>query len=138
MLAALGAGAVVGLVYGFLYNRFGVPSFVISLAGLLALLGLQLRVLGDQGTINLPFESRLVRFASQQFLPAWLAYTLAIGGARRVCALVRIRSNARRAEAGLSVTPMSARLVRARRGSPRSWSWSSWSSTATAASPTCS
>ena len=77
VLAALGAGAVVGLVYGTLFNRFGVPSFVITLAGLLALLGLQLRVLGNQGTINLPFESSLVRFASQQFLPVWLAYALA-------------------------------------------------------------
>lgn len=56
VLAALGAGALVGLLYGTLFNRFGVPSFVITLAGLLALLGLQLRVLGNQGTINLPFE----------------------------------------------------------------------------------
>jgi len=31
---------VVGLVYGLLFNRFGVPSFVITLAGLLVLLGL--------------------------------------------------------------------------------------------------
>ncbi len=59
VLVALAAGAVVGLVYGFLYNRFGVPSFVITLSGLLALLGLQLRVLGSEGTINLPFESSL-------------------------------------------------------------------------------
>ena len=49
-----------------------------TLAGLLALLGLQLRVLGDQGAINLPFESSLVRFASQQFLPAGVAYALAL------------------------------------------------------------
>ena len=80
------AGAVVGLVYGFLYNRFGVPSFVISLAGLLALLGLQLRVLGDQGTINLPFESSLVRFASQQFLPAMAGLHARHRCSRRVCA----------------------------------------------------
>ncbi len=112
VLAALAAGAVVGLVYGFLYNRFGVPSFVITLAGLLALLGLQLRVLGSEGTINLPFESTLVRFASQQFLPAWLAYTLAVL-APAVYALAAIRRNARRTEAGLSTTPMSRLLLRA-------------------------
>ncbi len=112
VLVALAAGAVVGLVYGFLYNRFGVPSFVISLAGLLALLGLQLRVLGDQGTINLPFESPLVRFASQQFLPQWLAYTLAVL-APALYALAAFLRNGRRAEAGLSTVPMSRLLLRA-------------------------
>ncbi|HYN65419.1 MAG TPA: sugar ABC transporter permease [Ornithinibacter sp.] len=112
VLVALGAGAVVGLAYGTLFNRFGVPSFVISLAGLLALLGLQLRVLGDQGTINLPFESSLVRFASQQFLPLWLAYTLAVL-APAVYAFAAFRRNARRAEAGLSTTPLSRLALRA-------------------------
>jgi D-xylose transport system permease protein len=112
IVTALGAGAVVGLAYGTLFNRFGVPSFVITLAGLLALLGLQLRVLGDQGTINLPFESSLVRFASQQFLPAWLAYALAIL-APAVYALTAVRRNARRAEAGLSTVPVTRLALRA-------------------------
>lgn len=112
ILAALGAGALVGLAYGTLFNRFGVPSFVITLAGLLALLGLQLRVLGNQGTINLPFESGLVRFASQQFLPVWLAYTLALV-APALYALAALRRNARRSEAGLSTTPVSRLVLRA-------------------------
>lgn len=112
VLAALGAGALVGLVYGTLFNRFGVPSFVITLAGLLALLGLQLRVLGSQGTINLPFESTLVRFASQQFLPMWLAYLLAVLGPS-VYAFSAWRRNARRAGAGLSTTPSSRLALRA-------------------------
>src|ERR671913_374867 len=111
-LAVLGAGALVGLLYGTLFNRFGVPSFVITLAGLLALFGLQLRVLGNQGTINLPFESSLVRFASQQFLPVWLAYLLAVL-APAVYALSAWRRNARRAEAGLSTTPLSRLALRA-------------------------
>ncbi|HET6968730.1 MAG TPA: sugar ABC transporter permease [Ornithinibacter sp.] len=112
VLAALGAGALVGLAYGTLFNRFGVPSFVITLAGLLALLGLQLRVLGNQGTINLPFESGLVRFASQQFLPVWLAYVLALA-APALYALAALRRNARRSEAGLSTTPVSRLILRA-------------------------
>ncbi|HSO64716.1 MAG TPA: sugar ABC transporter permease [Ornithinibacter sp.] len=112
ILAALGAGALVGLAYGTLFNRFGVPSFVITLAGLLALLGLQLRVLGNQGTINLPFESGLVRFASQQFLPVWLAYTLALA-APALYALAALRRNARRSEAGLSTTPVNRLVLRA-------------------------
>ena len=112
VLVALGAGAIVGLVYGFLYNRFGVPSFVITLAGLLALLGLQLRVLGAEGTINLPFESPLVRFASQQFLAPWIAYTLAIL-VPAIYAFAAFRRNGRRSAAGLSTTPLMNLLLRA-------------------------
>ncbi|MFD4423196.1 sugar ABC transporter permease [Agromyces sp. NPDC058484] len=74
--AAIGIGVLIGLFYGLLYTRFGVPSFVITLAGLLGFLGLQLWVLGDTGTINFPFDSWLVQFAQQMFLPAWLSYVL--------------------------------------------------------------
>ena len=35
-------------------------------------------MLGSEGTINLPFKSSLVEFASQKFLPLWLALTLAL------------------------------------------------------------
>ena len=38
------------------------PSFVSTLAGLLAFLGLQLYVLGRPGSINLPYDSPLVNF----------------------------------------------------------------------------
>ncbi|MBN6053905.1 sugar ABC transporter permease, partial [Nonomuraea sp. RK-328] len=71
-------GAAIGWVYAQLYNRFGVPSFVITLAGLLAFLGLQLYVLGTKGSINLPFDSGLVAFAQLDFVPPWLSYTFAV------------------------------------------------------------
>jgi D-xylose transport system permease protein len=109
--AALGAGALAGLLYGVLFNRFGVPSFVITLAGLLALLGLQLRVLGAEGTINLPFESVFVRFAQQLFLPEWLGYLLALA-IPALYLLTRIRANARRSAAGLSAMPLPMLVVR--------------------------
>jgi simple sugar transport system permease protein/D-xylose transport system permease protein len=76
--AAMLAGVLVGLLYGFLYTKFGLPSFVITLAGLLGFLGLQLRVLGDTGSINLPFDSWIVQFAQQMFLPAWASYVVAV------------------------------------------------------------
>ncbi|MGS2615489.1 sugar ABC transporter permease [Micromonospora sp. LZ34] len=79
--AAAVMGAALGWVYGQLFNRFGVPSFVITLAGLLGFLGLQLWVLGAKGSINLPFDSGLVTFAQLAFLPAWLSYTLVGVGA---------------------------------------------------------
>lgn len=78
ILAAVGSGLVIGLLYGFLYTRFGVPSFVITLAGLLGFLGLQLWVLGETGSINIPFDSWIVQFAQQWFLPAWLSYVIVV------------------------------------------------------------
>ena len=69
ILAAVATGLAIGVLYGLLYTRFGVPSFVITLAGLLGFLGLQLSVLGSNGTINLPVNSWLVDFANFKFLP---------------------------------------------------------------------
>jgi D-xylose transport system permease protein len=77
ILAAIVAGAVIGLIYAFLFNRFGMPSFVSTLAGLLAVLGLQLYLLGESGSINLPYGSPLVNFGQSLFLPSPLAYLLA-------------------------------------------------------------
>ena len=77
ILAAVATGLAIGVLYGLLYTRFGVPSFVITLAGLLAFLGLQLSVLGSNGTINLPVNSWLVDFANFKFLPPVVSYVLA-------------------------------------------------------------
>jgi len=101
LVLAIGAGTLIGLLYGLLYTRFGVPSFVITLAGLLGFLGLQLFVLGDTGSINLPFDSFLVQFAQQAFLPTPLAYALAIG-LPATYAAARWTSGRRRERAGLS------------------------------------
>ena len=83
LLVAVLTGTVIGIVYAQVYNRFGVPSFVISLAGLLGILGLQLETLGKSGTINLPFDSVIVKFGQLWFVPDVLSYVLvvlAIGG----------------------------------------------------------
>ncbi|WP_349428019.1 sugar ABC transporter permease [Microbacterium sp. LWS13-1.2] len=77
LVAAIAVGCLVGLLYGYLFTRFGLPSFVITLAGLLGFLGLQLWVLGETGSIAIPFDSWLVQFAQQMFLPAWASYVVA-------------------------------------------------------------
>ncbi|MEV0948526.1 sugar ABC transporter permease [Rhodococcus sp. NPDC049939] len=53
ILAALAAGAVIGLVQGTIATRLQIPSFVITLAGLLAWQGALLAVLGSNGTVNI-------------------------------------------------------------------------------------
>ncbi len=78
VMAALATGAFVGFVYGMFLNRFGMPSFVSTLSGLLALLGLQLYILGPTGSINLPYSSPLVRFGQIMVMPDWLSYVLAV------------------------------------------------------------
>lgn len=73
VIAALAAGVAIGLLYGLLVARAGLPGFVLTLAGLLVFAGLQWRILDPAGSINLPLDSWLVRFAQSWFVPLWLA-----------------------------------------------------------------
>jgi len=111
LVASLASGAAVGFIFGLLYTRFGVPSFVITLAGLLAVLGVQLYVLGTAGSINIPFDSWIVQFGQQLFLPAWASYVLI---ALVVLAYFwRLYSQAkRRTDAGLAAMSTSVIVVR--------------------------
>lgn len=76
IVVAIAAGSTIGWIYAQIYNRIGVPSFVITLAGLLGILGLQLFVLGPKGTINLPFDSPIVWLGQLAFVPQPIAYGL--------------------------------------------------------------
>lgn len=103
LAAALATGALVGLLFGLLRTVFGVPSFVITLAGLLGFLGLQLVVLGRTGSINIPFDSWIVQFGQQWFLPAWLSYVL-VAVSVALFAGNQLAEARRRTAAGLSAT----------------------------------
>ncbi len=109
-VACLVALAIGGL-YGLLLTRFGMPSFVASLSGLLAFLGLQLAILGDQGSVNLPYDSALVSFAQLDFVPVWLSYLLPVLAAGGVFAAGYDNIRLRRA-ANLSTAPMSLLLIK--------------------------
>ena len=112
VLAAIGVGAGIGYLYAVLYNRFGMPSFVATLAGLLAILGLQLYVLGGTGSINLPYGSPLVDFGQSLMMPRPVAHILA---ALPGLAMLYngYRTAARRREAGLSSQSLGGVLFRA-------------------------
>lgn len=112
IIAVLLTGALVGLLFGFLRNQFEMPSFVATLAGLLALLGLQLYILGPTGSINMPFTSPLVRFGQILIMPAWLSYIVAvIPGVLIVFG--SMRTNQQRSAANLSSGGMSVPVVKA-------------------------
>ena len=117
VVAVLVTGALVGAVYGFLRNRFEMPSFVATLAGLLTLLGMQLYILGPTGSINLPFTSPLVRFGQILIMPAALSYLLAVlPGVLIVWGDLRTAQKRRAANlsaSGLSVTFVKAAILTA-------------------------
>jgi D-xylose transport system permease protein len=51
--AGIAAGAAIGLFQGLMVTSFGIPSFVVTLAGLIGWQGALLWVLGDTGTVNI-------------------------------------------------------------------------------------
>lgn len=110
--AALAAGAAVGLLYGVIFVWFNVPTFVITLAGLLALLGLQLGILGTNGSINIPFSSWLVRLMQQTFIARPLAPVLVAAVALAYLASQLARARRRRLH-GLSTASLTGSLVKA-------------------------
>ena len=105
MLAALLVGLLIGAFYAVLYTRVGVPSFVFSLAGLLAFQGGLLYVLGTQGTINLPSGSFLVQFTRFQFVSPLMSYVLVVLIVAAYAA-AQLWSVRQRSAAGLSSPPL--------------------------------
>ena len=109
---AILSGAFIGLVYAQLFIRFGMPSFVSTLSGLLAVLGLQLFILGHTGSINLPYGSPLVDLGQSLFMPHGVAYAVAtLAGV--LMFVMASRTARRRRSAGLSSESTSALLLRA-------------------------
>jgi D-xylose transport system permease protein len=111
IIIAVAAGALVGLIYAVLLNRFGMPSFVATLAGLLAILGLQLYILGSSGSINLPYESAMVNLGQLIVIPAIVSYVVAVVPGAVMLAL-GLRTRERRRVSNLSAPSVSSLLVR--------------------------
>jgi len=100
LLAALLTGVLIGLLQGFWFTRLHVPSFVVTLAGLLAWSGAQLWVLGDTGTVNL--NDKLIVGLANTFFPAWVGWAIA-AVAIIIFAIATGEEHRRRRAAGLVV-----------------------------------
>lgn len=112
ILIALAAGLAIGAIHGLFFTRIGVPTFVVTLAGLIGWQGAQLLVLGKEGTVNFPFDGGVAQLANTYYVPA-IGYTIAIGAAAAfgIASLIGMR---RRAAAGLearTVTSIALRTV---------------------------
>jgi D-xylose transport system permease protein len=79
--AAIVVGLAIGVLQGAVFSRFGVPSFVVTLAGLLAWQGAQLQVLGSTGSINLT-DSTITGLANTFYSDAvgWILAAIIIAG----------------------------------------------------------
>src|SRR3954471_18454718 len=107
--AAVLAGTGIGLFQGFIYDFFGIPSFVVTLAGLLAWQGFLLKVLGETGTVNIT-DSKIVGLTSTFYSDA-VVWIIAIAGIAAFAGMGLWRRQ-RRMSAGLSAPPLPALMVR--------------------------
>jgi D-xylose transport system permease protein len=78
LLAALLAGAVIGLINGLFIAVLRVPSFIVTLAGSIGYAGLLLIVMGRQTTLVV--RDPFIRSLAPTYLPAWLGWGLPLVG----------------------------------------------------------
>jgi D-xylose transport system permease protein len=97
------AGAAIGAFQGFWFAVIGVPSFVVTLAGLLGWQGVEQWVLGTNGTLNI--SDNHINAIASTYLPIYLGWVVAIV-ALGVYAVVRIGQQVRRRRAGLPAKPI--------------------------------
>jgi D-xylose transport system permease protein len=99
--AGIGAGAAIGLFHGLVITFFDIPSFVVTLAGLIGWLGFQLKVLGDTGTVNLPLPGTItdLTFTYYSDMFGWVIAVLIIA------AYIGFALNRRRRRAAAGLDP---------------------------------
>jgi D-xylose transport system permease protein len=108
VLAVL-AGVAIGVLHGLLIAKVGIPSFVVTLAGLLGWQGVVLLLIGDRGTVTLQ-DATVVGFANDFLAPAtaWIVLLACVG----VYAATQISGRMARRRAGLPIDPDVLILVR--------------------------
>jgi D-xylose transport system permease protein len=99
----LGAGLAIGTLHGLIITKIGVPSFVVTLAGLLAWNGVVLLLIGSRGTVIL--QNDFVIGIANDFLAPGAAWVLVIV-ASALYALIQILRVRSRRKAGLQTDPM--------------------------------
>src|SRR5450759_2943739 len=107
--AALVVCALIGLLQGTLITRIGLPSFVVTLAGLLFWEGVMLYILGDGGSILI--QDNVINDIGSGTLTkvgGWVVMLLVVG----VFAIQTWRRDQRRRGAGLMAPPQSLTIAK--------------------------
>jgi D-xylose transport system permease protein len=107
--AAVAVGMAIGILQGSLFTRFVIPSFVVTLAGLLAWQGALLQVLGSTGSINLT-DPKITGLANT-FYSSTVGWVIAIASIVAYGAVLLL-GHRRRVAAGLAGESPVAQLVR--------------------------
>jgi D-xylose transport system permease protein len=103
MAIVFGAGLGIGTLHGLIITKIGVPSFVVTLAGLLAWNGVVLLLIGSRGTVIL--QNDFVIGIANDFVAPGLAWILMIVGSALYATIQVVRVRTRR-KAGLETDPM--------------------------------
>ncbi|MFF5532101.1 sugar ABC transporter permease [Streptomyces cinerochromogenes] len=111
VLLAIGAGVAIGALHGFFFAVLGAPAFAVTLAGLLFWLGFMLKVLGEDGTINLDGDGLVAKLTTYYFSDIAAAYGLAVVVVA-VFFLTSFLGNKRREAAGVPSRPLSDTVLR--------------------------
>ena len=109
IFVALAVGLSIGIGQGLIITKIGVPSFVVTLAGLLAWNGVVLLLIGDKGTVIIQ-NSVVVGFAND-FLPAATAWIVLVAGIALYAGILMNGDRTRR-KAGLPTEPIALYVLR--------------------------
>jgi len=104
LTAAIATGVGIGIFQGFFISRIGVPSFVVTLAGLLAWNGVVLQVIGNKGTIVI--QDKLVIGLANDNMSHGLAWIVLIASVALFLG-VQLSTVYRRRQAELPNVPIS-------------------------------
>jgi D-xylose transport system permease protein len=102
MVIVLAAGLGIGTFHGLIITKIGVPSFVVTLAGLLAWNGVVLLLIGSRGTVIL--QNDFVIGLANNFMAPGAAWVLAIA-CIALYAAVQLTRAVNRRRAGLQTDP---------------------------------
>jgi len=109
ILVALAVCAAIGLLQGTIITRFGLPSFIVTLAGLLGWQGVMLLLLGKGG--SLPINDKVVNDIVSGNLTPVASWVVMLAIVAAVGARLWLHESHRRAE-GLVAPPASVTLLK--------------------------
>jgi len=109
ILIALLITAGIGLLQGSLVTRIGLPSFVVTLAGLLGWQGVMLAILGNGGTVSIQ-DKTVNDLANANLTPvvSWIVVIALVA----VYAVMTLRKDQRRRASGLVAPPLSFTIAK--------------------------
>jgi D-xylose transport system permease protein len=109
ILAAVVVCALIGILQGTLITGIGLPSFVVTLAGLLFWEGVMLYILGDGGSILIQDDViNNIGSGTLSKIGGWVVMLVIVG----IYALQTWRRDARRRDAGLMAAPQSLTIAK--------------------------